>query len=413
MKAGPTLLRRVRSLVGQAFASDKGNVAVIFALTLPIIVGGLGYGVETSYWYLARNRMQGAADAAAHAGAMEARTGAPVADIIVAAQRGASDNGFTDMSAVTVNVPPTTGPSAGSNRAVEVILAANVDRVFTGIFSSADVTLSTRAVARYNSASTACILALHPTAGQAAYFQGNTTVSLNGCSVMANSMAANAVANQGSSVLSVDCLIAVGGVQVNSNVTLNNCDAPVTYTAPVGDPFANVPVPPTPLACQNDNQVNLSPGRYCNGLTLRNNRNLAPGVYVIEGGDFRVNANANVTGSGVTFYIKSGVDVNMNGNAKMVLSAPTSGTYSGMLFFGDRNSTGTVTLNGTADSLFTGAIYFKNRAVDYLGNFSGLNGCTQVVARTIYWSGNSTINADCSALGMTAIPAMMVVKLTE
>ena len=30
--------------------SERGNVAIIFALTLPIVAGGAGLGVETSYW---------------------------------------------------------------------------------------------------------------------------------------------------------------------------------------------------------------------------------------------------------------------------------------------------------------------------------------------------------------------------
>ena len=66
-----------------------------------------------------------------------------------------------------------------------------------------------------------------------------------------------------------------------------------------------------------------------------------------------------------------------------------------------------------ADSSLTGAIYLKGQEVAYQGNFSGQQGCTQVVARTIEWSGNTSINAACSALGMSPIPAMLTVKLIE
>jgi hypothetical protein len=61
----------------------------------------------------------------------------------------------------------------------------------------------------------------------------------------------------------------------------------------------------------------------------------------------------------------------------------------------------------------TGAIYFPRQRVNYLGNFSGQNGCTQVVADTIQWSGNSTINQDCSSLGMKDIPAARSVAVVE
>ncbi|TJV12931.1 MAG: hypothetical protein E5Y07_33535, partial [Mesorhizobium sp.] len=63
-------------------------------------------------------------------------------------------------------------------------------------------------------------------------------------------------------------------------------------------------------------------------------------VYVIQGGDFKVNANANISGDGVTIYVAGASRVSMNGNATVTLSAPTSGTYSGVLMYGDRTGTG-------------------------------------------------------------------------
>ena len=45
-----------------------------------------------------------------------------------------------------------------------------------------------------------------------------------------------------------------------------------------------------------------------------------------------------------------------NSAVTLNLSAPTSGTYSGILFFGNRNVSGvTNTFNGTASSVMTGA----------------------------------------------------------
>ena len=82
--------------------------------------------------------------------------------------------------------------------------------------------------------------------------------------------------------------------------------------------------------------------------------------------------------------------------------------------YGDRTGTGgQSTFNGTATSLLTGALYFPKQQVNYLGNFAGQNGCTQVVADTIQWSGNSTINQDCTSLGMRDIPATQSVALVE
>ena len=148
-------------------------------------------------------------------------------------------------------------------------------------------------------------------------------------------------------------------------------------------------------------------------MNLSGTKTLSPGVYVVSGGNFRINANANISGSGVTIYFTAGTSVSINGTATVNLSAPTSGTYSGMLFFGDRSATDNVTLNGTAASKLTGAVYFANQDINYLGNFSGNGGCTQVVGKTVEWSGNTTINQDCTAYGMKTIPAMQLVKLVE
>jgi hypothetical protein len=107
--------------------------------------------------------------------------------------------------------------------------------------------------------------------------------------------------------------------------------------------------------------------------------------------------------------------VSMNGNATVNLSAPTSGTYGGVLFFGDRTNTdsATNTFNGTPSSHMTGAIYSANQAIKYLGNFSGTNGCTQIVGKTVEWNGNTTISSDCSAYGMKTIPASLLIYMAE
>ncbi len=81
----------------------------------------------------------------------------------------------------------------------------------------------------------------------------------------------------------------------------------------------------------------------------------------------------------------------MNGNVPLV--GPDSadvGNLSGHAgALGDRSGSSN-TFNGTASSKLTGTIYFASWIVNYLGNFSGVNGCTQVVAATVRWSGNTT-----------------------
>ena len=70
------------------------------------------------------------------------------------------------------------------------------------------------------------------------------------------------------------------------------------------------------------------------------------------------------------------------------------------------------TFNGTADSSLTGTLYFPSQTVAYKGNFSGQSGCTQVVAGIVQWTGNASVNVDCTSLGMQPVPAVSVVKLS-
>lgn len=394
--------------------SRKGNVAMIAALASPLILGGAAFGADTTYWYFRDLELQAAADAAAHAAAIEMRAGRSSTTVRASALREGQSNGFNAaMGAMVVNTPPTSG-AYQRPKAVEVVLTERQERFFSAMFNQSDVVAHARSVAIYESSSRACVLALSPSAPRAASVSGSASLTLHGCTLMANSVAADAVYMGGASTLNTPCVISVGGVAATARLTMSECDVPVIQAPPVADPFADLPEPVGSGGCQNDNAATLQPGRYCNGLNLKGDVHLAPGTYVLERGTFRVNANARITGTGVTIYFADGVDSHFNGNAEIDLRAPTSGTYSGVLFFGARNSSGEDhQFNGTADSSLTGALYFPKDAVEYSGNFSGDNGCTQVVASTVSWTGNATVEVDCSAFGMATLPAAQLIKTVE
>lgn len=387
----------------------------MFAIMLPLVVGGAGFGVETTYWYLTKLQLQTAADTAAFAGAMEKRSGSTDSVITTTATAAATENGFDpSVGTIAVNTPPLTG-SAG-NRAVEVILNRTATRFFTQIFTTSAVNMSARAVAKYEDAGEACVLALSYTAPKAALFSGTSNVSLTACSVMSNSMAVDALTVQGSAQLTTECAYATGTVVLNNGVTMS-CDEALSGVSPVADPFKNLATPTPSGPCKNTPNGNpastsLTAGYYCNGMTMKGNVTLGSGVYYVDG-DLSINANAIVTGSEVTFYLAGNSKVTINGTAKVTLAAQTSGPYSGILFYGDRNNTANQVFNGTADSSMTGHIYFKSGDVKYAGNFSGLNGCVNVVGSTVEWTGSSNVSSDCSAHGMTPIPATYIVSLVE
>jgi hypothetical protein len=186
------------------------------------------------------------------------------------------------------------------------------------------------------------------------------------------------------------------------------------------DPYANLAEPNQSGPCASIPGGNphlpktLSPGVYCGGLNLSGQFTLNPGVYVIDGGEFRINANAHVTGQGVMFFLTNGATVHFNGNAEIDLTAATIGTYAGVLMYGDRDQGNAENVfNGTADSSFTGALYFPSQEVTHNGNFSGDNGCLRIVARAIDLRGNSGFGTDCTGTGLDVIEVPGSVRLVE
>jgi Flp pilus assembly protein TadG len=408
-----------RRLLARPLKSNRGNVAIIFGLTLPIVIGGAGLGVETSYWYLRDVQLQAAADAAAYAGAIQKRSGSTNATVTTVATGLATSNGFDSSSGtIAVNVPPTSGPNQAA-LAVEVILTQSVPRFFTKVFSNSVVTAYARAVATYSAAGNACILALDPTAPKSVLFSGNTGVNVKGCDVMSNSTAIDAIKTQGSSVTKAGCFITTGGVDITGGSVTLDCPKSVTHAPAIADPFAGVAAPTASGGCMTDSGATRSPGKYCSGMDLKNTVELAAGTYYVTGGDFKVNANAIVTSAagGVTIYLSGTARVSMNGNSQTTLTAPTTGTYAGILFFGDRTNTAATanSYNGNTSSKLTGYLYHASQPVQYLGNFSGVNGCTRVVAKTIEWSGNTTVDdtQNCSSLGLPSIALPQLISLKE
>jgi hypothetical protein len=170
-------------------------------------------------------------------------------------------------------------------------------------------------------------------------------------------------------------------------------------------PNADVPTPPVTGPCDNlpkkaPASVTAGPTglrRFCSGLDVKSDLAFGPGVYVVDG-DFTINAGTKVTGAGVTFVMTGDSEIRFNGSADIALAAPTAGTYAGLAFMGDRAAPPGMIhkFNGTATSQITGAIYAPESDVDFLGAFSGANGCMQLVAARIAIKGSVDIETDCA-----------------
>ncbi len=154
-----------------------------------------------------------------------------------------------------------------------------------------------------------------------------------------------------------------------------------------------------PISITGNNSVTLSPGLYYGGISIAGSANVTfnPGTYILAGGGLSVTSNSTLTGTGVSFYDTTGLGgyrgIDLAGNERANLSAPTSGAMEGILFFQDRSipsGSPSSTIIGNSQSTFDGVVYFPTTAVTYVGNSSG-SGYTILVADTISVSGNASL----------------------
>src|SRR6185436_13594647 len=186
------------------FAREKrGATVVMYALTLPVLIGFTGLGVETGYWFYKQRELQTAADVAAYAGTIELRGGGSNTVVYNASLTEATAQGFVSSSGtIQVHTPPTTGTHM-TNKSVEVLLTQKTPRLFSAIYDPNPVPINARGVATYVDGGQACLLALDPNASGALTFTGNALTFINGCNVMSNSLSNSSLIVNGSADVSV------------------------------------------------------------------------------------------------------------------------------------------------------------------------------------------------------------------
>ena len=242
--------------------------------------------------------------------------------------------------------------------------------------------------------------------------QGNAGVDM-GCGLATNSKGSPAVTTGGSSTVKVSHVAAVGGLKSSVNYSAGTVLLP--YAVPQKDPYAALPAPTVPAGC--NAQLNVQPNSVVNvsnpsgtacyrGMNIKGTVTFAPGVYVIDGGSVTFGSQAVVNGAGVSFVLTSATaasnagsvaTLDMNGGAKVNLSATSSGTYAGVLFYQDRRAAAGTTnsVNGNALSNFQGGFYFASQDLSFSGDSGMTTDCVQLVSRRVTFIGNTRIVNVC------------------
>jgi hypothetical protein len=233
--------------------------------------------------------------------------------------------------------------------------------------------------------------------GQGVTITGSANVTAPGCSIFDNSGSSDAATMTGSARLVARSINIVGGYRGMPN---SYSPTPTTGVAPISDPLASIPEPAIPDDCAADPKFSgssahvLSPGCY-NGLSLSGSGDLTlePGLYIING-SISLSGSRSVSGTGVTFYTTG--TTRISGSRVLMLSAPTSGTYNGLLFFQSRSDFRAMSFSGSTGSDVRGIIYAPNAALTYSGS-TGATFHTDLVVDSVTITGSATIHSYASS----------------
>jgi hypothetical protein len=410
----------------QKSSDESGTILVMSALSMVMFLTILGFGVDFGHFLFVKRSMQNAADAAALAAALEARTcnGTDVcAAMQSAAQNAISENGLTASTTLTncsgtvgsgltltLNNPPCAisgDPNLNKTNYAEAILSQQVPTYFASLMGIKSVLVKTRAEAGRGLGSGPCIYALNPTGPAITIIAG--VIVKSRCAVVDESTSADALTCVIGAFIYAPRISVSGG---SSGLLCLATSTPQTYVpAPnPADPLAYLPAPANAgAACGSSTSspytgsssavnvllggnVTFNPGVYCGGIAitaaLASNIKFNPGTYILKDGpgllgitsgglNITLNELSSITGNGVTFY-NEGTQGSINviepvsggsllSLSNVSLSAPTSGTYAGVLFFQAHGSTstGVFIANLINNSKLEGAIYLPDADVSY------------------------------------------------
>jgi Flp pilus assembly protein TadG len=387
----------------------SGSYLVLMALLAPVMIGSVGLGIDYGLWLYTQQTMQAAADSAAVSAATAGSNVATEAEGVAATYGFVNDAGGVTM---TVNQPPKSGSHTGSSSAVEVIINRPQTPQFSALLSVKSFTITVRAVALATPGS-GCVLALNATASGAVTTQGSATTNLSGCNLYTDSSDSAAVTVGGTATLTALGVGAVGGVSGASNITTTN--GIHTGVAPLTDPYASKSFGSFSGCDQKNYSTNsdatIDPGVYCGGISVKAGATLTlnPGIYYLDQGNLSVEGNGTIKGTGVTLVFTSSTGKNyatasIASNATVNLTAPTTGPTAGIVLFGDRNMPEGTTfkLTGGGTQTFGGAIYLPKAALTYSGGSGGSTSCTQIIADTVTFTGNSGMAINCSGYATQA-----------
>ncbi len=405
--------------------NERGQIVLMSALVLPVILGIAALAIDASFMYEKRNRLHAAADSAAKSAALEVRRGnTSGANLLAYAQREVIAQGFNSSVISAVNCPPTSGSYTGgtcgtTSSYVEVILQESTSTFFAKVLGFSSMSPRARAVAGA-SFGTTCMITLG-TSGLGLDISNNANLNGPECAIAVNSASSPAVTVGNNGHVNVESVSITGSYSVGNNGSIS--PTPETATPPASDPLSGLAAPSvsspcttngspgTPYSLGNNASGSVGPGTYC-GFNLANNATLTltPGNYVISGG-ISIGNNSKVNGTGgVMIYNLSGI-LQLNNNSQLNIVAPTTGTWAGVGFFQPASNTQTINITNNGIYNVTGITYAPNGAFRVSNNGNMTGACSIIVALSVALANNAgTLASDCSTFGGNPLRSVAIAE---
>ena len=399
------------------FARDAGgSVAIIFSLAAPVLALAAGSAIDYTRLVNSRSTLQSIVDGAALAGAQALRLANATSGTVdqavasyVASHGGATDSSLTVTSSLTANNTVVT--VQGSR------LAPSVVNRYVGLINMrVDARAQARAV---GNTQPICVIGLDPSQSKTLEVDV-ARVQATGCQVVADSIAADGVSITNGAQMQSGRLCASGGAKADSSSSY--APTPQTDCPAIADPLAGLPAPAVGACTFNNYKVtsgsqSLTPGVYCGGIEVGSSAavNLLPGTYVLKDGGLTVKSNGSLSGNDVTLYFSgSGSTIDVKADSTISLTAPSTGTYAGILMFEDRNAPlhQTHRFESRNAPNLLGTIYLSRGdlqvGVKGAGGSGGVavgatSAWTIVVARTLSVTDNQTLQLNTN-YGATTVP---------
>jgi Flp pilus assembly protein TadG len=400
---------------------ESGQTVLFVALFLGLVaLGFVAFALDAGVLFRAKRMAQSAAQAAAVAAAEQLGDNNSSNEQAVANAM-AKLNGFdttlaTNPATVTLTTP-NTGNFTGSY--VQATVSMPIKTYFMGALSSSmgTVPVSATAIAGGGVTSQTCVCVSNNF-----LLEGGSTLNANACGVFDNSSASGSISISGGAT--IDAISLAGdstgwypGI-TGSGDTINIPTADIVQ----GVSSTCTPVSPAVPSFNPSNCLanpggsygtftfgpSSSSGTICyKALTVGANGStctLNPGIYVIYGGELHFTGNPNLGGNGVFFYLTNGASLVIDGGANVNLvsggateqgggTAPSLGSYNGILLYQDPTDSAAMTMSGGSSSFVNGGIIAPDSFLTVNGGSGATNLQGGISVKSLTITGGAYVKA--------------------